>query len=58
MEVPKNNQQVRKGDTATAEQSDVAAYMVPEVVKKNVDVTRGGESPKTGGIMTPGSPMA
>lgn len=58
MESPKNTQQTRKGDTATEKQDDVASYMVPEVVTKQVNVSKGGSSPKESGIATPGNPLA
>jgi hypothetical protein len=58
MEAPKNNQSARMGDTATVEQADVASFMVPEVVKKDVNVSKGGSAPKTSGVATPGNPAA
>jgi hypothetical protein len=58
MEAPKNNQSARLGDTACVEQTDVASFMVPEVVKKDVNVSKGGSAPKTSGVATPGNPAA
>lgn len=55
MEV-KNNQQTKMGDTATVEQPDVSPYMVPEVVRKTVTVSKGGVKPETSGVKTPGNP--
>lgn len=58
MEAPKNNQSQRLGDTATAEQADVASFMVPEVVKKDITVSKSGSVPKPSGVATPGNPAA
>lgn len=56
MEAPKNKQQVPLGDTATEDITDVAPFMVAEVVRKNPSTSTGGSKPVPTGVKTPGNP--
>ena len=56
MEAPKNSQSTVMGDTATVDQPDVASFMVPDVARKQVNVSIGGTEPDPAGVKTPGNP--